>query len=99
MSSFSNHARVAMVSALLIQLTGCGGGGGSSPANSGNPPHLPRRHQLPRRRASSGPAPAPHQPQRQPRTSASSGTAQCRRSHRCLFDLNDNHKVGTDHWE
>ena len=38
MSNFSNHARTAMVTALLVGLTGCGGGGGSDGPSGSNPP-------------------------------------------------------------
>jgi len=38
MSKFSNQARIAMVGALLIHLTGCGGGGDSPPTSGANPP-------------------------------------------------------------
>ena len=39
MSKFSNVAREALITAMLVTLTGCGGGGGSDdPPQSGNPP-------------------------------------------------------------
>src|SRR5512139_258628 len=38
MSKFSNVARDAMVTALLVSLTGCGGGGGSDNPQGSNPP-------------------------------------------------------------
>lgn len=39
MSKFSNVARDALITAMLVTLTGCGGGGGSDdPPQSGNPP-------------------------------------------------------------
>ena len=38
MSKFSNVARDAMITALLVSLTGCGGGGGSDNPQGSNPP-------------------------------------------------------------
>lgn len=38
MSNFSNVARSAMITALLVSLTGCGGGGGSDSPQQSNPP-------------------------------------------------------------
>src|SRR5690348_1548345 len=41
MSNFSNVARGAMVTALLVSMTGCGGGGGggsNNPPQGANPP-------------------------------------------------------------
>lgn len=38
MSKFCNLARDAMITAMLVTLTGCGGGGGDDPPQGGNPP-------------------------------------------------------------
>lgn len=41
MSNFPTVARSAMITALLVGLTGCGGGGGSDPQQSNPPPPAP----------------------------------------------------------
>jgi hypothetical protein len=38
MTKFSHVARDAMITAMLVTLTGCGGGGSDDPPQSGNPP-------------------------------------------------------------
>lgn len=58
MSKFSNVARDAMITALLVSLTGCGGGGGSdNPQGSNPPPPAPAPSPTP-----SPPAPPPASP-------------------------------------
>jgi hypothetical protein len=54
MSKFCNVARDAMITAMLVTLTGCGGGGGDDPPQSANPP--------PPSSPSPSPAPAPSVP-------------------------------------
>jgi hypothetical protein len=55
MSKFCNIARDAMITAMLVTLTGCGGGGGDDPPQGGNPP-------APTPSPSPSPSPSPPDP-------------------------------------
>jgi hypothetical protein len=84
MSNFSNVARGAMVTALLVSMTGCGGGGGSdNPPQGANPPPA-----TPAPTPAPAPTPTPTPPPASP-TPPVSATVQ---------DLTNNPKVGVDRW-
>lgn len=82
MSKFSNVARDALITAMLVTLTGCGGGGGSDdPPQSGNPP-----------------APAPTPPPPPPAPPPSPSPSDPPPLSATITDLEDEPTIGVMNW-